>query len=496
MSLESRYLKLKEHFKNARVLESCAELIGWDERTYMPPGGADLRALQNSALSKIHHEIVTQVWLEDTLLEVDSESKGLPDNSDIRVNVKEWLRVFNRAKKIPTSLVEEISKTIVYSQQAWQESRSLNDFGVFQSWLIKIIDLKRQQAKCLGNGSVEYDSLIEDYEPGAKSVELDAIFYPLKNSIIDVLKKTSNCDARSIIHSNYPESSQKIFSEVVAGYCGFDFRSGRLDTTAHPFCCGIGPGDCRITTRFNNLDFSTGLFGVLHEAGHGLYEQGLDPAEFGLPTGMAVSLGIHESQSRLLENQLGRSIEFWRFIYPLAVSFFPSQLARLSLEEFHNAINQVKPGFIRVDADEVTYNLHIIFRYELEKELLEKNLPVQDLPEAWRAKTIEYLGLTPVDDSKGCLQDIHWSAGLFGYFPTYLLGNLYAAQFMAKAKLEIGWNNEILNRDILSELRNWLRVKIHSQGKRYAPGKLCENVTGEKLSKKYFEQYMTQKFLS
>ena len=496
MDLELKYLKLKAHFKNARVIESCAELIGWDERTNMPPGGADLRALQNSALSKLHHELVTDSWLGDALMELASESGAFPADSDISVNAREWSRVFARANKIPVSLVQELSTTFVYSQQAWQEARSQNNFSLFEPWLEKIINLKRQEAKCLANGQASYDALIDDYEPGATSVELDSIFYPLKDSIIKVLNNCSKENNRSLILGNYPEQKQKIFSEIVAGYCGFDFNAGRLDTTAHPFCCGIGPGDCRITTRFNPSDFSSGLFGVLHEAGHGLYEQGLDPDHFGLPTGTAASLGIHESQSRLLENQVGRSLEFWRFIYPLAIKFFPAQLAHVSLNDFHKAINQVQPGFIRVDADEVTYNLHIIFRYELEKDLISQNLSIKDLPEAWNAKMETYLGLKPKNDAMGCLQDIHWSAGLFGYFPTYLLGNLYAAQFVAKAKKEISWNENALNADILFELRQWLKKNIHVQGKRYLPGKLCEKVTGQKLDKVFFEQYLLQKFNS
>ena len=393
-------------------------------------------------------------------------------------------------------MVQELSTTFVYSQQAWQEARSQNNFNLFEPWLEKIISLKRQEAKCLANGQASYDALLDDYEPGATSIELDSIFYPLKDSIIKVLDKCSKENNRSAILGNYSEQKQKIFSEIVAGYCGFDFNAGRLDTTAHPFCCGIGPGDCRITTRFNPSDFSSGLFGVLHEAGHGLYEQGLDPDHFGLPTGTAVSLGIHESQSRLLENQVGRSLEFWRFIYPLAINFFPSQLAHVSLNDFHKAINQVQPGFIRVDADEVTYNLHIIFRYELEKDLISQSLSIKDLPEAWNAKMETYLGLKPKNDAMGCLQDIHWSAGLFGYFPTYLLGNLYAAQFVAKAKKEISWNENALNADILFELRQWLKKNIHIQGKRYLPGKLCEKVTGQKLDKLFFEQYLLQKFNS
>ena len=429
-------------------------------------------------------------------MELASESAVFPSDSDMSVNAREWIRVFNRANKIPVSLVQELSKTFVYSQQAWQEARSQNNFSLFEPWLEKIINLKRQEAKCLANGQASYDALLDDYEPGATSIELDSIFYPLKNSIIKVLNNCSKENNRNLILGNYPEQKQKIFSEIVAGYCGFDFNAGRLDTTAHPFCCGIGPGDCRITTRFNPLDFSSGLFGVLHEAGHGLYEQGLDPDHFGLPTGTAVSLGIHESQSRLLENQVGRSLEFWRFIYPLAIKFFPAQLAHLSLNDFHKAINQVQPGFIRVDADEVTYNLHIIFRYELEKDLISQSLSIKDLPEAWNAKMETYLGLKPKNDAMGCLQDIHWSAGLFGYFPTYLLGNLYAAQFVAKAKKEISWNENALNAEILFELRQWLKKNIHVEGKRYLPGKLCEKVTGQKLDKVFFEQYLSQKFNS
>ncbi len=496
MNLELKYSKLKQHFKHARVLESCAELIGWDERTYMPVRGANLRAEQNSTLSKLHHEIVTAPWVGDALSELANESSKLPDNSDIYVNVREWNRVFTRANKIPVTLVEQLSKTLVYAQQSWQEAKSKSNFSLFQDWLTKIIELKRQEASCLSNGNPIYDSLLDDYEPGATSNELDSIFNPLKESILKVLNKAIGENKRKLILGNYPEQKQKTFSEIIAGFCGFDFNAGRLDTTAHPFCCGIGPGDCRITTRFNPQDFSVGLFGVLHEAGHGLYEQGLDPDHFGLPTGTAVSLGIHESQSRLLENQIGRSLEFWRFIYPLAVRFFPECLSDLSLTDFHQAINEVKPDFIRVDADEVTYNLHIMFRYELEKDLFSNNLLVKDLPEAWEAKTKAYLGITPKNDAMGCLQDIHWSAGLFGYFPTYLLGNLYASQFMAKAKQELSWNNHTLNLELLGELRQWLKKNIHRHGKRYQPGKLCEIVTGEKLTPDYFVQYLKGKFNS
>ena len=306
------------------------------------------------------------------------------------------------------------------------------------------------------------------------------------------------CDGTAILERSYPPDRQKVFGEAIAAAVGFDFERGRLDVTAHPFCSGIGPGDVRITTRYDERQFGDAFFGILHEVGHGLYEQGLPAEHFGTPMGEAVSLGVHESQSRLWENAVGRSRAFWAYWFPLARRIFHEALHDVTLDQFLAAVNHVEPGPIRIQADEVTYNLHIIVRFELEQALLTGDLPTADLPAAWNQKYRELLGLTPANDAQGCLQDIHWSAGLVGYFPTYTLGNIYAAQLFAKARADLAGLDESFARGDFGELLAWLRDNVHRHGQRYRPAALIERVTGSRpdhrpliaaLKHKYGELY-------
>jgi carboxypeptidase Taq len=296
-----------------------------------------------------------------------------------------------------------------------------------------------------------------------------------------------------VLQRHFPQALQEQFSREAITKIGYDFSAGRLDPTAHPFSTGLGPGDARITTRYDEQFFSTAFFGTLHEAGHALYNQGLPPEHWGTPRGQSISLGIHESQSRMWENLVGRSVGFWQSFYPRTQELFPA-LRDVNLEAFHFAVNQVTPSLIRVEADEVTYNLHIIFRFELERGLMNKTLEVRELPEAWNVKVREYLGLTPPDDRDGVMQDVHWSAGHFGYFPTYTLGNIYAAQFFAKAAGEVGNLADLFARGEFGPLLNWLREHIHSQGSRYRPRDLVRVVTGEELDSRFLEEYLTGKF--
>ena len=435
-------------------------------------------------LAGLHHERATDLRVGELLGAVEgSEVVGDPTSVE-SANVREWRRGFDRVTKLPRSLVEELAKTTSIAQQEWVEARKASDFARFRPWLGSIIGLKRQEAACLSMGGDPYDALLDEYEPGASGRELAGLFEALRLDLVPLVAAIAG-SARgpkaSALEGDYPTDRQKMFGELVASAIGFDFERGRLDTTAHPFCTGIGPGDTRITTRFDPRDFSSAFFGILHEVGHGLYEQGLDPAHHGTPMGEAASLGVHESQSRLWENGVGRSKAFWEHWLPQARRFFRGPLHDVGLDAFHAAINRVEPSLIRVEADEVTYNLHILIRFELEQALIGGDLPVADVPEAWNAKYRDYLGITPSDDAKGCLQDIHWAAGLVGYFPTYTLGNLYAAQLYAGADADLGGLEPAFARGDFGGLLAWLRDKIHRNGRRFRAADLIRQATGKTI---------------
>jgi carboxypeptidase Taq len=449
----------------------------------MPRGGAEHRGNQMALLAGLHHEKATDPRV-GTLLEAIEGSDLVHDpESAPAVNVREIRRSFDRQTKLPRTLVEELARTTTLAQQEWVVARQRSDFPHFRPWLEKVVHLKQREAACLSHGTVAYDALLDEYEPGATSAEVGRLFTVLRRELVPLVEAILSSPLRpdpTLLRSaaGYPVDRQRVFGEAVAAALGFDFLRGRLDTTTHPFCSGIGPGDCRITTRYDPTDFTDALFCVLHEAGHGLYDQGLDPEYYGSPMGEAVSLGIHESQSRLWENAVGRSRPFWTHVFPLAQRIFHESLAGIALDDFLFAINRVEPSLIRVHADEVTYNLHILLRFELEQALLSGDLAVGEVPFAWNESMRRLLGLTPPDDAGGCLQDIHWSCGLFGYFPTYTLGNLYAAQLFARAHAELGDLGSSFARGEFAPLLEWLRVKVHRQGRRYRSARLIEYATG------------------
>ena len=338
--------------------------------------------------------------------------------------------------------------------------------------------------------------MLDDYEPGETAAALAPLLTLVRDALVrllDAIQGSSRRPDRGILHRHFPQADQERFARLAAAKIGYDLDAGRLDPTAHPFSSGIGPGDVRITTRYDENCFSMAFFSVLHETGHALYDQGLPAEHWGAPRGEAVSLGIHESQSRMWENLVGRSLGFWRFFYPQAQKAFPA-LAGVGLEAFHFAINEVKPDLIRTEADEITYNLHILLRFELERALVRGDLQVADLPGAWNEKMAAYLGMTPPNQAQGVMQDVHWSAGHLGYFPTYTLGNLYAAQFFARAARDLGDLAESFARGDFGPLLQWLREKIHGQGKRYRPRELVQVVTGEDLNPEYLIKYLTKKF--
>ncbi len=491
------YAELIRRVREAALLESCANVLGWDERTYMPRQGSAHRAEQMALLARLGHEMFTAPQIGELLAAVESSPVVKEADSEPAANVRDLRRQYDRAVKLPNSLVEELARVTTRAQQVWQEARAASDFNAFAPWLEKVVGLEREKARAIGYRTTPYDALLDEYEPGATTAEITRLFADLRKdlaSLVGAITTSGGKAPREILEREYPVEQQKAFAQAAAAAIGFDFEAGRLDPTTHPFCSGIGPGDCRLTTRYNPRHFSESFFGTLHEAGHGIYEQNLPADHFGTPCGSACSLGIHESQSRLWENFVGRSRPFWKHFLPRARKLFPGALAGVSLDDFYFAANDVRPSFIRVEADEATYNLHIIVRFELEQALVGGDLAPRDVPGAWDEKYEQALGIRPPNAAKGCLQDIHWSMGGLGYFPTYTLGNLYAAQLMEQARQDLPGLEDEFSRGAFGRLKGWLNEKVHWAGRRWPAAVLCERVTGRPLSHKPLLDYLRGKY--
>lgn len=492
------YSELVKLLREAATLGSCGSVLSWDEQTYMPKHGSAHRAEQLGLLAGLTHERATSPRIGELLSELEQGGDlGDPDG-DRAVNVREARRTFDRQTKLPRRLVEELSRTTTLSQQAWISAREDSDFAAFLPWLDKMIGLKREEAQVVGYGSgVPYDALLDDYEPGMTAAEVERVFTPLRDELVQLVSDIQHSIRRpnvEILSRHYPKTPQIVLAEGASKAIGFDFSAGRVDESAHPFCSGFGPGDCRLTTRYNDHHFNSAFFGVMHESGHGIYEQGLPGDSFGLGVGQSTSLGIHESQSRLWENFVGRSLSFWKYLFPTAQTAFPKALGDVSLDDFYFAINDVRPSLIRVEADEVTYNLHIMLRFEIEQQLISGDLKPADVPAAWNERFNKYFGLAVPDDTHGCLQDIHWSAGLLGYFPTYALGNMYAAQLFNAARRDLGNLDDMCAKGHFKPLKGWLNEKIHRHGKRYPAKRLVELVTGETLSHRPLIAHLRTKY--
>ncbi|MBI3410073.1 MAG: carboxypeptidase M32 [Planctomycetes bacterium] len=491
------YDELIQRFKETRLLESIGGLVGWDERTYMPPRGSAHRAEQMALLAKLCHQKLTDRRIGELLIKLEQSPLVKDDESVQAVNIREIRRVYDRAVKLPESLVEELARVTTRAQNVWQEARKDNDFAAFAPWLEKVVHLKRQEAQAIGFKESPYDALLDEYEPGATASEITKVFAELRKDLVPLVQEVTSAKKKprkDILSRDYALDRQHLFGQSAAAAIGFDFTSGRLDTTVHPFCSGIGPGDCRLTTRFHPREFNQGFFGILHEAGHGIYDQGLDADHFGTPMGSAVSLGIHESQSRLWENQVGRGRPFWEHFFPRLKQSFPGTMDDVSLDDWLFAINNVERSFIRVEADEANYNMHIIVRFELEQALIRGDLNPRDVPGAWNEKFRQSFELTPPSDAQGCLQDIHWSMGGLGYFPTYTLGNLYAAQLMEQARKDLGNLDDDFRRGDFAGLKTWLNDNVHRRGQKYRPRELCRRITGRPLSHGPLLKYLRQKY--
>jgi len=497
MTPEQAYPELLRRAKEASVLNSCSALLGWDERTYMPREGSAHRGEQMALLARLTHEMATAPVVGELLTILEGSGLTRDPDGDAAVNVREIRRVYDRAVKLPPRLVEELARVTTRAQQVWQEARQADDFEAFRPWLERIVALKREEAEAVGYKGVPYDALLDEYEPGADSAEITRVFAALRRELaplVQAIAASGRKAPREILEREYPVERQEAFGRAAATAIGFDFDAGRLDRTTHPFCSGVGPGDCRITTRYNPRFFSESFFGILHESGHAIYEQGLPAEHYGTPRGSFASLGIHESQSRLWENQVGRGRPFWEHFFPKARQTFPEALRDVELDDFTFAINDVRQSFIRVEADEATYNMHIILRFELEQDLMSGALKPADVPAAWDDKFRESFGLTPPTRREGCLQDIHWSFGGIGYFPTYTLGNLYAAQFVEAARRDLGDLDADFRRGEFGRLKGWLTEKVHRPGQRWRAGTLCEKATGRPLGHKPLLDYLRGKY--
>lgn len=495
-NVNDRYNNLVKTLREISTLDSAASLLSWDEQTFMPKKGAELRANQASLLARMSHEKFTDPWIGEILREVEGSELTKEKYSDSAVNIRWTRRLYDRATKVPPKLVEEMSHTAVLAHEAWVGARKKADYKEFEPWLAKTLDLKKREAECVGYKGHIYNALLDPFEPDETAENLTQVFAALRGPLVELIGKIASSGRKApveILERKFPSALQEKLSREAAGKIGFDFEAGRLDVSVHPFCSGLGPGDCRMTTRYDENYFGDAFFGVLHETGHGLYNQGLEGEHWGTPRGESISLGIHESQSRMWENLVGRSAAFWRFYFPKAKEAFGDTLRDVSEEQWVFAVNDVRPSLIRTEADEATYNLHILLRFELEQAMLSGDLSVADIPGAWNEKMKKYLGLTPGDDSKGCLQDVHWSSGAIGYFPTYTLGNLYAAQFFQQARKDLGDLDGQFASGEFSNLLNWLRQNIHRHGRRYSARELVKRVTGRDLSWEPLMEHLTAK---
>ncbi len=488
------YQKLLERCRELALVDATSGLLSWDEETYMPRAALPFRAEQAAFFSGWSHRQFTAPEVGDWIKACEDE--GFPADSDEAANTRNWRRDYDRATKLPADLVEEFNRATTLARDAWAEARRQSDFKLFLPHFETVLGLSRRMADHWGWRECRYDALLEGHERGARASELRQLFAELRPAIVAVLRPAAE-KSRSIpadfLDADYPVAGQQAFNCEVAEAFGFDFKAGRIDTTTHPFCTGLGPGDCRLTTRYNERDFTDSFYGVLHESGHGLYDQGLPKKHHGTPLGDDVSMGIHESQSRLWENHVGRSRAFWEHWHPRACRHLPA-LKKFSPDQIHQAVNRVAPSFIRVEADQVSYDLHIILRFELELKLIEGELKPAELPDVWNEEFQKMLGLRVPNDAQGCLQDIHWSLGLFGYFPTYMLGNLNAAQLISRANVEVPSLETQLAQGHYGGLLGWLREKIHVWGQRYDPMDLMRRATGESTQAGHHLEYLGRKF--
>jgi carboxypeptidase Taq len=488
------YEELLGRLKNIDLIGQIGGLVSWDQEVLMPPKAATLRAEQLAWISKTGHELLTHPRIGELIVGLET-SEGLDEVQ--AANVRLARESYDRATKLPTEFVSEMAKHNSKALVSWTEARAKDDFSIFRDSLSKSIDLARQKADYIGYKELRYDALLDLYESGLTVSRVDPLFAGLRDSVAPLVKavvESGNRPDMSWVEGNtWDQPGQEALSQSVSEAIGFDFEAGRRDASTHPFCGGSNPDDVRWTTRYNESDPFGSLYGSMHETGHGTYEQGRRrDLDFQL-AGEANGLGVHESQSRLWENQVGRSREFCEWALPLWQQHFPENMEGVSADDLWRAVNLVEPSLIRVEADEATYNLHIMIRYEIEKRLISGDLEVDDLPDAWDDMYEEFLGVRAPNRALGVLQDIHWSMGAFGYFPTYTLGNLYAAQLLGIARKDMPDHDDNMRRGEFGTLLGWMRERVHQRGSILKPAELIEEVTGSPPSPDAFVEYLGDK---
>jgi carboxypeptidase Taq len=490
--------ELREHVAKTSLVVATKALLEWDQQTKLPDSASEFRSDQITHFAGEVHRRQSDVRLGELLEQLSETDLAGDPHSDTGATIREMKREFDKQVKLPASLVTELARTTSRGQQIWVQARKTDDFALFAPTLKKIFELKRQEAEAIGYEDCPYDALLDEFEPRAKTRQVAKVLESLRQELVPLVSEIAASRAEissGILHRHFPRQAQEEFAKFTTAAVGFDYQRGRLDETHHPFCTELGPYDCRLTTRFDENFFSPAFFGTLHEAGHGMYEQGLRAEYYGLPPGRYCSLGIHESQSRLWENLVGRRLSFWQHFYAEAQDFFPAALQEVALCDFYRAVNTVEPGLIRVEADEATYNLHIILRFQLEQEVINGELDTDDLPAAWNEKYEQYLGITPTNDADGVLQDIHWSSGSVGYFPTYSLGTLFASQLFQCAENELGNLDIMFRSGEFRPLLEWLNRNVHEPGMCYSSSELGKKVTGSPLSHEDLIAQLRQKLV-
>ncbi|MFN8509363.1 MAG: carboxypeptidase M32 [Deinococcaceae bacterium] len=486
--------QLKRWAAQLKDLGYVSSLLAWDQDVYMPKLALEHRSSQMATLSVLEHQMGTDPkvrgWLEELhVLETEDTFEG--------ALVRVVRRSYEKTCKIPEAFAEDSARTYSAAHHAWTEARAANDFKSFAPHLKKIWDLKRKYVERVGFSDHPYDALLDDFEPGVKAQDIRKIFNDLRSRLLPLLKAIqSRGDVAdySVLTRPFDIQKQDQFGWKIAKILGLHEDFARQDVAVHPFCTNLGRNDIRITTRFDEHYFPDSLFSTWHETGHGMYEHNIDPIYAGTPLSCGTSMGVHESQSRLFENIIGRSKAFWSRHFEEFKGLFPDALRNVSVDEFYRIINRVHASYIRVDADEVTYNFHVILRFELEMALIEETLSIDDLPETWNAKMQEYLGVTPPNDTLGVLQDVHWSFGLMGYFPTYTLGNLTSAQLYYAAQRQMGDVQPEFEKGNFAPLLEWMRLNVHQHGSRYLPNELILRATQKPLSADDYIQYLTEKY--
>ncbi len=494
------YAELLKIARHTKVLQGIQNLIGWDQETYMPHGASAIRAEQLSTLAGLIHQESTGKPFSQALAKLINlktgkvVAKGLTTSQ--QAALREWRRDYLKETALPVDFVTEFTSLCSQSMEVWRSARQDNAFQRFAPYLERIIAFNLKKADLLGYKNHPYDALLDLYEPEVTTKEVEKLFgglykslKPLLNAIVKAKPIDDSC-----LYGKYPHDKQMAFAQVILDAMGYDMKHGRVDISTHPFSSSSHPTDSRITTRINPESPMSHIFVILHEAGHSLYEMGLPTEHYGSPLASALSYGMHERQSRWWETRIGQSKPFWEFFLPKLKHTFKGQLDKVSLEEFYRAINKVQPSLIRVEADEVTYTMHVILRFEMERDLIEGTLKVRDIPEVWNAKMKEYLGITPPNNREGCLQDVHWSMGAFGYFPSYTLGNLYASHlFVGFEKAHPNWQIKVKKGDLLF-IKDWLFKNVHQHGREFTSHELLKKGSGQAFSEKAFVHYLTDKY--